>query len=265
MGQVIEIQKVSVGPRYLTARVRVDDEFVLMTNEDMQGTDRVYKLMPELADHACFGDASEHFGDVLPQTELVHLFEHIAVELIARTGLGADISCGRTTRALHADERTFDVQLDCPDDALVVGALSSAAWIMQWAYASNQQQAPQVDAIVDGLAALIESLNTSEAGVDSNATGEKSANEDAVAEKTADAATVAEKNVDESAAAEVSAVQPANLEKTVSMPRQALESVDEQTTEQIAGQTTEQAAGQTAEQTADQTAVQPLAPAAEDR
>lgn len=263
MGQVIEIQKVSVGPRYLTARVRVDDEFVLMTNEDMQGTDRVHQLIPELADHACFGDASEHFGDVLPQTELAHLFEHIAVELIARTGLGADISCGRTTRAPHADERTFDVQLDCPDDALVVGVLSSAAWIMQWAYASDQLQEPQVDAIVDGLAALIESLNASEASVNSDAPGDDNASEDDVAEK--GEAGTDEKNAvtaaDESAASEVTAdvstaenaaAQPADLEKTVSMSRQAVESADGQVDSVV-------------EQLALQFAAQPQVPAAEDK
>ena len=32
------------------------------------------------------------------------------------------------------DDRLFDVEISCPDDALAVGALSSASFMMNWAY-----------------------------------------------------------------------------------------------------------------------------------
>lgn len=153
MAQLIDIQKVVVGPRDLTATVRVADGAPLMTSEDVEATARVYWLMPEIATHACLGDAGSSFQDVMGDTELAHLLEHVAIELLARTNMAGDISHGRT-RATD-QERTYEVTLACPDDVLVTGALSSAAWILQWAYSGGSAEGgPDVDAIVDGLVQL---------------------------------------------------------------------------------------------------------------
>lgn len=162
MSQCIEIKKVSVGPEYLTARIRIGDGFPLMTNEDLDGTTRVWRLMPQIASHACAGDGGETFRDVMGATELAHLLEHVAVELMARTNLGDDVSYGRT-KAVEGVERTYLVQLVCPDDVLCVGALSSAAWILQWAFSGGGAPEPDIDAIVQGLVALVERVNTQEA------------------------------------------------------------------------------------------------------
>lgn len=88
-------------------------------------------------------------------TELAHLLEHVTVELLARTNMAGDIPCGRT-RATD-DGRTWEVSFPCPDDVLVTGALSSAAWILQWAFAgADPATEPDVDAIVEGLAQLVQ-------------------------------------------------------------------------------------------------------------
>lgn len=155
MAQLIDIQKVVVGPRDLTATVRVADGAPLMTSEDVEATARVYWLMPQIATHACLGDAGSSFQDVMGDTELAHLLEHVTIELLARTNMAGDISHGRT-RATD-QERTYEVTLACPDDVLVTGALSSAAWILQWAYSGGSAESgPDVDAIVDGLVQLTE-------------------------------------------------------------------------------------------------------------
>lgn len=159
MPEILDIQKVSVGPKYVTARVRVADDAPLTTDQDLIGTTRVYNLMPEICDHVCLGDEGSTFKDAMPSTELPHLFEHVAVELMSRSGLGGDISCGRTREVEDGDGRTFEVQLDCPDDVLTIGALSSAEWIMQWAFANDPDEPePNVDATAQGLAQLVASL-----------------------------------------------------------------------------------------------------------
>ena len=56
MPEILDIQKVSVGPRYVTARVRVADDAPLTTDQDLIGTTRIYNLMPEICDHVCLGD-----------------------------------------------------------------------------------------------------------------------------------------------------------------------------------------------------------------
>lgn len=155
MAQLFDIKKVTVGPKNLEAIVELAANAPLMTSEDLEGTTRVWQVMPELRDHVCLGDESGTFGDVMGDTELAHLLEHVTVELLARTDVAGDIACGQTS---EVGERTYEIVLKCIDDVLVVGALSSAAWIMQWAFSGGGEPVPDVDAIAKGLVELVGSL-----------------------------------------------------------------------------------------------------------
>lgn len=155
MAQLFDIKKVTVGPKNLEAIVGLAANAPVMTSEDLEGTTRVWQVMPELRDHVCLGDESGVFGDVMGDTELAHLLEHVTVELLARTDVAGDIACGQTS---EVDERTYKIVLKCVDDVLVVGALSSAAWIMQWAFSGGGEPVPDVDAIAKGLVELVGSL-----------------------------------------------------------------------------------------------------------
>lgn len=157
MAQLIDILRVEVGLKNLVARVRVSDEAPLMTSEDLQGTTRVYKLMPHIVEHACLGDASETFKEVMGNTELAHLLEHVTVELLSRSAASAEVSSGRTY-PVPGEARTYDVELSCPDDVLVCAALSSAVWVMDWAFGGGEGPRPDVDAIAEGLTGLVQSL-----------------------------------------------------------------------------------------------------------
>ena len=155
MAQLFDIKKVTVGPKNLEAIVELAASAPVMTSEDLEGTTRVWQVMPELRDHVCLGDESGTFGDVMGDTELAHLLEHVTVELLARTDVAGDIACGQTS---EVGERTYKIVLKCIDDVLVVGALSSAAWIMQWAFSGGGEPVPDVDAIAKGLVELVGSL-----------------------------------------------------------------------------------------------------------
>lgn len=155
MAQLFDIKKVTVGPKNLEAIVELAANAPVMTSEDLEGTTRVWQVMPELRDHVCLGDESGTFGDVMGDTELAHLLEHVTVELLARTDVAGDIACGQTS---EVGERTYKIVLKCIDDVLVVGALSSAAWIMQWAFSGGGEPVPDVDAIAKGLVELVGSL-----------------------------------------------------------------------------------------------------------
>lgn len=157
MAQLIDILRVEVGLRNLTARVRVSAGAPLMTSEDLQGTTRIYKLMPHIVEHACLGDASKTFKEVMGNTELSHLLEHVTVELLSRSAASAEVSSGRTY-PVPGEGRTYDVELSCPDDVLVCAALSSAIWVMDWAYGGGEGPRPDVDAIAAGLTNLVQSL-----------------------------------------------------------------------------------------------------------
>ena len=157
MAQLFDIKKVTVGPKNLEAVVGLAPSAPLMTGDDPAGTQLVLGLMPELADHLCLGDASSSFGEVIADTELAHLLEHVTVELLARTDVAGDISSGQTAQL---DERLYKITLSCSDDVLVVGALSSAVWVLQWAYSGGGDPYPDIDAIASGLVSLVESLES---------------------------------------------------------------------------------------------------------
>ncbi len=157
MAQLIDITRVVVGTEYLTATVHISDDGPLMTSEDLEGTTRVYNLLPTIIEHACAGDAGMTFKDCMGDTEVAHLLEHVTVELLARSNLTDEVIAGRTWREL-AYERTYSIQLPCIDDVLVCGALSSAIWIVTWAFSGGVGAVPDVDATVKGLVQLVETL-----------------------------------------------------------------------------------------------------------
>lgn len=214
MAQLFDIKKVTVGPKNLEAIVGLAANAPVMTSEDLEGTTRVWQVMPELRDHVCLGDESGVFGDVMGDTELAHLLEHVTVELLARTDVAGDIACGQTS---EVGERTYKIVLKCVDDVLVVGALSSAAWIMQWAFSGGGEPVPDVDAIAKGLVELVGSLPAvEEKGVqepsaepepaeDQEASSEPAA-EDAASEPEPAAPVIDEAEVDAIMAAEPPAV-----------------------------------------------------------
>lgn len=152
---LFDIQSVTVGPENLTAHVRLANGAPERTSEDIEGTNRVYQLMPQIVEHACVSPAGDTFRDALGDTELAHLLEHVTVELMARVG-ARELNAGNT--APGAEERTWDITLTCPDDVLTLAALSSAAWIMEWAYAGGAAPAPDVEHTVAGLEALVKGL-----------------------------------------------------------------------------------------------------------
>lgn len=165
MAGLFNILKVTVSEDKICAHVLVNPGMPLMTSEDIEATARVYYLVPAIAKHLCLGDSGREFQDCMGQTELCHLLEHVTVELMNETGLAGSISCGRTRVSEH-DERVFEVELSCPDDALAIGALSSATFMMDWAYLHADQPAPDVEGTVAGLRNLVLGMRAEAEGKD---------------------------------------------------------------------------------------------------
>lgn len=166
MADLFNILKVTIGPKKLTARVLVNPGMPLMTSEDVEATARVYYLAPAIAEHLCLGDAGSKFQDCMGHTELAHLLEHLTVEIMNETGLAGTISTGRT-RNVMGDDRLFDVEVSCPDDALAIGALSSATFMMNWAFLHHDQTPPDFLGTVAALTSLVSNLRGNAAEPDS--------------------------------------------------------------------------------------------------
>ena len=158
MAQLISIKKVVVGPKNLTATVEFSAKAPRLTSENAEATERVLELLPGLSEHLCLGDADARFGLVAKDTEVAHLLEHVTVELLALTNLAGDMSSGKTS-LVDSRRGLYEIILACPDDVLVAASLSSAVWLLNWAYGNQEDADPDINAIVSGLVALIQSLD----------------------------------------------------------------------------------------------------------
>ena len=158
MAQLISIKKVVVGPKNLTATVEFSAKAPRLTSENAEATKRVLELLPGLSEHLCLGDADARFGLVANDTEVAHLLEHVTVELLALTNLAGDVSSGKTS-LVDSRRGLYEIILVCPDDVLVAASLSSAVWLLNWAYGNQDEADPDINAIVSGLVALIQSLD----------------------------------------------------------------------------------------------------------
>lgn len=180
MAQLISIKKVVVGPKNLTATVEFSAKAPRLTSENTEATERVLELLPGLSEHLCLGDADARFGLVAKDTEVAHLLEHVTVELLALTNLAGEVSSGKTS-LVDSHRGLYEIILACPDDVLVAASLSSAVWLLNWAYGNQEDADPDINAIVSGLVTLIQSLD-----------GEKTDEPADFAEPEADAASQAE-------------------------------------------------------------------------
>lgn len=158
MAQLISIKKVVVGPKNLTATVEFSAKAPRLTSENAEATERVLELLPGLSEHLCLGDADARFGLVAKDTEVAHLLEHVTVELLALTNFAGDVSSGKTS-LVDSRRGLYEIILACPDDVLVAASLSSAVWLLNWAYGNQEDADPDINAIVSGLVALIQSLD----------------------------------------------------------------------------------------------------------
>ena len=158
MAQLISIKKVVVGPKNLTATVEFSAKAPRLTSENAEATKRVLELLPGLSNHLCLGDADARFGLVAEDTEVAHLLEHVTVELLALTNLAGDVASGKTS-LVDSRRGLYEIILACPDDVLVAASLSSAVWLLNWAYGNQDEADPDINAIVSGLVALIQILD----------------------------------------------------------------------------------------------------------
>lgn len=173
MIEFASITKVEISATKLTAYIELSPEAPLFTSMDLEATTRVYNIMPGIIDHACLGDAAETFKDVMGDTELCHLLEHIVVEILAQTDRAGDISAGKTF-VDQEDDRHFTLEFECVDDVLTSAALSSGVWILNWAFAHPEGASPSLSAIVSGIVALVDSLAPAAASASEEAPSDES-------------------------------------------------------------------------------------------
>jgi hypothetical protein len=111
--------------------------------------ERSVDLLPGLARHRCRHAEGRPLTEELADTEFAHLFEHVALELMALSGSPRTLS-GETRWDWDRDPRgTFRVTLQYDDDLVCLGAVKGASAVVR--SLAEDARAPSVDAIVSSL------------------------------------------------------------------------------------------------------------------
>jgi len=132
----VRIVSITVGAEQVDAVVEVPSGGPLRTSSFPWLPGRALGLLPGLRGHRCDNGAGLTFAEEMADTELAHLLEHVAVELMALSGSPVTLA-GRTEWDFWRDGRgVFHVLLEYDDDLVAVGALKEAAAIVDWLTAS---------------------------------------------------------------------------------------------------------------------------------
>ena len=148
----MRIRSLTVGPDAVEALVVFDPATPMRTSDLAGAAGRALAALPGLRGHRCDNGRGATFADELADTELAHLLEHAALEVMALAG-SPDTLKGRTTWDSPSDGAgVFRVRLDYDDDLVALGALRVAGELVGWLLGESPE--PDVAAEIARLRSL---------------------------------------------------------------------------------------------------------------
>jgi hypothetical protein len=133
----VRVVEVRVGPDAVEATVTFADGEPLRTSDVPEAVPRLLRILPGLRGHRCDNDAGLAFADEMRDTELAHLLEHAALEIMAMAGSPATLR-GSTSWDFARDGRgVFHVGIAYDDDLVAIGAVKAAEAAVRWAASSE--------------------------------------------------------------------------------------------------------------------------------
>lgn len=127
----MELVDVSASADTVSARVSFSPGEPMRTSEIPGLSAAALAALPGLRGHRCDNGAGLTFAEELVDTELAHLIEHAALELMAMAG-ASPLLRGKTSWDFAAEGRgVFRVRIACEDAALARDALDSACVLVR--------------------------------------------------------------------------------------------------------------------------------------
>lgn len=140
----MRVVSTNVTPELLRAVLVFDEGEPLRTSEVPGISRAALELLPGLKGHRCHNGLGLGFAGELEDTELAHLVEHAALEIMAMAGSRETLR-GSTSWDFAADgSLTFRVALEWDDDLVALGALRCARALVSALV--NGEAAPDVRA-----------------------------------------------------------------------------------------------------------------------
>jgi hypothetical protein len=128
----------------LSARLEFAAGEPLRTSDVRGLAEAAVRALPGLKGHRCDNGAGRTFADELADTEIAHLVEHAALELMAMAGSSSALR-GETSWDFVTDGRgVFRLRIAYDDEAVARGALGSACALV--GALSRGQAAPEAEA-----------------------------------------------------------------------------------------------------------------------
>jgi hypothetical protein len=126
----VELSGIDAPPGAVAMRVAFAPGEPLRTSEIPGLAATALRALPGLRGHRCDNDAGLTFADELADTEVAHLVEHAALELMAMAG-SSPLLRGETSWDFATDGRgVFRVRIACDDEAMGRAALRSACTLV---------------------------------------------------------------------------------------------------------------------------------------
>jgi hypothetical protein len=120
------LESVTISPEAVEGMLRFAPGESLRTSECDGLADRVMMALPGLRGHRCDNDTGATFAEEIRDTEIAHLVEHAALEVMAMAG-SPDTLRGLTHWDVTRDGRgSFHVRLEYDDSLVAARALSFA-------------------------------------------------------------------------------------------------------------------------------------------
>lgn len=129
----MRVETTAIGPDSAELAVAFGPGEPLRTSGCPGSAARALGVLPGLRGHRCENGAGVTFADELADTELAHLLEHAALEIMALAG-APDTLRGATSWDFESDgPGVFRVRLEHDDAATMEGAVALAAEVVEWA------------------------------------------------------------------------------------------------------------------------------------
>ena len=140
----MHVHSVTVCEDRVDVVVRVGDDERMRTAGDKAVVTRALELLPGLKRHECDNSQGITFAEEIADTEIPHLFEHVVIELMARSGSPRGLK-GETQWDFNRDGHgTFRVSFEYDDDLVCLGAIKTADRVM--AHILEDVMAPDIEA-----------------------------------------------------------------------------------------------------------------------
>lgn len=136
----MRVETTAIGPDSAELAVAFGPGEPLRTSGSTGSATRALRALPGLRGHRCENGAGVTFADELADTELAHLLEHAALEIMALAG-APDTLRGATSWDFEADgPGVFRVRLEHDDPRTLEEAVALATQVVEWS--AGRREAP---------------------------------------------------------------------------------------------------------------------------